>query len=161
MSLVSYRSHAPPTTCSLGDPQPHPPVHMGTPSTSVPWEIFKFVHLGTCSYPFQICSNLLPPANEVWRKVIFLQASVCPPGGGSAGFSLTEAPWTKIPPGQRHPWTETSQDGKESAARILRECILVFCFCNHSVLTNPSSQSHYHRCERAFILVYLQVTIEC
>ena len=76
MSLVSCRSHAPPKTCSLGDPQPNPPVHMGTPSTSVPWEIFKFVHLGTCSYPFQICSNLLPPANEVWRKVMFLHLSV-------------------------------------------------------------------------------------
>ena len=75
-SVAGHMPSPPPKTCSLGDPQPNPPVHMGTPSTSVPWEIFKFVHLGTCSYPLQICSNLLPPANEVWRKVMFLHLSV-------------------------------------------------------------------------------------
>ena len=33
----------------------------------------------------QLCFNglkLLPPANEVWGKVICLQACVCPKGGG-------------------------------------------------------------------------------
>ena len=37
----------------------------------------KHSHLHTILYkPF-----LLPPANEVWGKVIFSQASVCPQGG--------------------------------------------------------------------------------
>ena len=49
----------------------------------------------------------LPPTNEVWGKLIFSQASVCPQG-------------------ERLSWTETPPPGKERAVRILRECILVF-----------------------------------
>ena len=30
----------------------------------------------------------LPPANEVWGKVVFLQVSVCPQGGGLSMMSL-------------------------------------------------------------------------
>ena len=74
--------------------------------------------------------SLLQPANEVWGKVIFSQASVILFTG--EGVSLTEthpldrdppwqtSPWTETPldrqrdprdpPGQRPPWTETPLD---------------------------------------------------
>ena len=52
---------------------------------------------------------LLPPANEVWGKVIFSQASVILFTG--EGVSLTEThPLDRHPPGQRPPQTETSLD---------------------------------------------------
>ena len=55
---------------------------------------------------------LLPPANKVWGKVIFSQASVCP--------QLGETPPDRDPP-------ETPLYDKERAVRILQECILVLC----------------------------------
>ena len=48
---------------------------------------------------------LLPPANDVWGKVIFSQVSVVLFIGG--GISLTETALNREPPGQRIPWTET------------------------------------------------------
>ena len=42
----------------------------------------------------------LPPANEVWGKVICLQASVCPQGGSTSPGTPQEA---DIPPDQVHP----------------------------------------------------------
>ena len=43
----------------------------------------------------------LPPANEVWGKVISLQASVCPQGGST--WPGTLPPDQLHPPGSRHP----------------------------------------------------------
>ena len=54
---------------------------------------------------------LLPPANEVWGKVIFSQASVCPQGGGG------------LP--DRDPLDRDPPYGKEWAVPILLECTLV------------------------------------
>ena len=57
---------------------------------------------------------LLQPANEVWGKVIFSQASVCPQKGD--GVSV----WEDLCPDRDHP-----PYGKERPVRILLECILV------------------------------------
>ena len=73
----------------------------------------------------------LPPANEVWGKVIFSEACVknfCPQGGGFC-FS---ACWDATPPRTRHP-PEQSMLGdtvNERAMRILLECILVVDICS-------------------------------
>ena len=60
----------------------------------------------------------IPPANEVWGKVIFSQTFVCPQGG------IADTPLARHPPGQadtpldRHipsgqtpPWEDTPRDG--------------------------------------------------
>ena len=67
------------------------------------------------SYP-----RLLPPVNEVWGKVIFSQASVCPQRGARGlpdidPLHRDSPPWTENPPGQRltqteTPWIETFLD---------------------------------------------------
>ena len=49
--------------------------------------------------------SFLPPANEVWGKVIFSQASVILfTGGGVHGM---HAPWAHTPPGKHTPWACT------------------------------------------------------
>ena len=50
-------------------------------------------------------SFLLPPANEVWDKVIFSQSSVCPRGGDVADTLWADTPWKDTPPeaGGTHP----------------------------------------------------------
>ena len=63
---------------------------------------------------------LLPPANEVWGKVMFLHLSVClfTAGGWSAsvGGSASRGDWADPPPGYYGIWSTS----------ILLECILVF-----------------------------------
>ena len=44
---------------------------------------------------------LLPPANEVWGKAIFSQASVC--AQREKGVSLTETPLDRDPPPRQRP----------------------------------------------------------
>ena len=66
--------------------------------------------------------TLLPPANDVWGKVIFSQASVCPQGG------VWQTPLIGIHP----PWADTPRNRKR-AVRILLECILVKCDFHVSV----------------------------
>ena len=56
--------------------------------------------------------KFLSPANDVWAKLIFSQASVCPGGVGLPD---------RDPPGEPPPFLY----GKERAARIQLECILI------------------------------------
>ena len=62
----------------------------------------------------------LPPANEVWGKVISLQASVCPQGGVPDQFTGAD-PAAGAPSPSRHPPADNAR-----AVRILLECILVY-----------------------------------
>ena len=48
-------------------------------------EIELVVSLNKRYAKYEHCWTLLPPANEVWVKVIFSQMSVCPQGGGRRG----------------------------------------------------------------------------
>ena len=76
---------------------------------------------------------LLPPANEVWGKIIISQVSVCPKGRGS--------PWQKPPP----PRTETSPPyGQERAVGILLECILVIVIYSKFISGQPRDQVLVH-----------------
>ena len=51
---------------------------------------------------------LLPPANEVWVKVIFSQASVCPQGDVCGRHSPKQTPSPgRHPPGRHTPWVDT------------------------------------------------------
>ena len=76
-----------------------------------PWEFnWLCLHIFTAR---MVNFLFLPPANEVWGKVIFSQASVCPRAG--EGVSLTETPPDRDPP----------LHGKKRAVRILLECILI------------------------------------
>ena len=43
--------------------------------------------------------ELLPPANEVWGKVMFSQASVCPRGGFLYDVTSCLAAWSHVPGG--------------------------------------------------------------
>ena len=85
-------------------------------------------------------SRLLPPANEVWGKVIFSEACVknsVRRGGGSASVHawITPEPGRhprtrQAPPGTRHPPPAPEQrmlgdTVNERAVRILLKCILV------------------------------------
>ena len=65
---------------------------------------------------------MLPPANEVWGKVMFSQACV----SHSVHKSVVGRPLSSLsarpPPAQRHPLPYR----EERAVRILLECILVY-----------------------------------
>ena len=71
-----------------------------------------------------VVSGLLPPANEVWGKVIFLHLFVIlfRGGGGSASVHAGIPPHWEAPPHHRACW-------EMRAVRILLECNLVLnCF---------------------------------
>ena len=131
-----------------------------TYSWSISWKTMKLkLHKGSSIWRRDkiILENmllllfLLPPANEVWGKVMFSQVCVnhSVHGGGSLSRGHPRPSQTEIhidtdpltetsgqrPPGQRPPWTETLLDrdpldrdplyGKERMVRILLERILV------------------------------------
>ena len=81
--------------------------------------------------PIRVPTSFLPPANEVWGKVIFLHLSVILFTGGTY--------LGRYPPGQVHPLAGTPPLGRytcsacwdtvnKRAVRILLECILVTFF---------------------------------
>ena len=84
----------------------------------------------------------LPPANEVWGKVMFLQVSVCPQLDFCMmslpvwltglmflpGVSLRESVKDNPPP----TWTETPLYGDEWVVHILLECFIAFFFLSNS-----------------------------
>ena len=76
----------------------------------------------------------LPPANEVWAKVIFLHLSVILFTGGPASVHAGMPPTEQIPRWSRHPPEQTPpppvqctprDTGNKRAVRILLECNLV------------------------------------
>ena len=100
----------------------HPP-HPPAPSTK-------------CTVPFAwVVSSfrtLLPPANEVWGKVIFLHLCVILFTGGGSAWAGTPLAGTHPQAGTHPPWQVHPREqcmlgdtGYKRAVRILLECILV------------------------------------
>ena len=115
--------------------------------------------------------DLLPPANEVWDKVIFFHLSVILFTGGvclSACWnsrpprpdtpSRTRHPWEQTTPGARHfpgpdtphPWTRhppaqcmLGDTGNKRAVRILLECNLVLFIISGSCLLHSMDQKRF------------------
>ena len=86
---------------------------------------------------------LLPPANEVWGKVIFLHLFVILFTGGSTWPGTP--PWTRYTPlDQVHPAQSMLGDTVNvRAVRILLECILVqSTFTNSIITTNLPQRLH-------------------
>ena len=79
---------------------------------SMPLEVFSHFHLLLFGGDFYI---FLPPAKEVWDKVIFLPLSVILFTGGVYPIAFWDTP---PPPGQTPP-------GNKWVVHILLECILV------------------------------------
>ena len=99
--------------------------------------LHKSCHKYVLYRKYQFCPQqdlLLPPANEVWGKVMFLHLSVCPQGEWGVMMSLPVMDSTPPPsgtaepppPGQHHPVNKR-------AVGILLECFFVL---RHKVETN-------------------------
>ena len=70
--------------------------------------------------------NILPPANEVWGKVMFSQVSVILSTRGSVSRGSAFGRWADFPPPPPH-WI-LRDTVNERAVRILLECILVLTY---------------------------------
>ena len=84
-----------------------------------------------------LAKGYLPTANEVWGKVICLQACVCPQGGvpdqvHPPGTRYTPPPWEQTPPspGSRHPPQTRYTPGSRHPPRVWGKVIcLQACVC--------------------------------
>ena len=115
------------------------------------------------SYGHSVRFELLPPANEVWGKVIFLHLPVIL----FTGRVSLSACWDSRPPRSRSPWADTPRDqthplGPDTtqgadglpgqcmlgdtantlAVRILQECILVHIIFGLNYITSCAIQMH-------------------
>ena len=115
--------------------------------------------------------EFLPPANEVWGKVIFSEASVILSGGGG-GFCMSSLPvWLPGPMfslGVLCPWPHVPFGGSLSGGLCLekslfrgclsRGCLSRGCFCRETPLPTNQKSRRYASYWNAFLFVVILQT---